>query len=213
MIRFLNARDLKCFPRLSQSMFVHRAEQFKRRLNWKVSVDGSGQERDEYDDANPLYVIWQTSEGLHAGSMRLMPTLGPTMIRDHFGYLAPEERYRSGTIYECTRFCLAPTSSANMASILFLAGAEFMRQRGIDRYVGVASQEMLRLYRRIGVAPEVIGMAEHESGKIAACLWRFSDRTYGELSQRVGITRDKMEAWYLASVSEELDVVNMQAAA
>jgi N-acyl-L-homoserine lactone synthetase len=37
-----------------------------------------GQERDRYDDLNPLYVIWQEHDGRHAGSMRFLPTTGRT---------------------------------------------------------------------------------------------------------------------------------------
>ena len=40
-------------------MFRDRAEQFSQRLGWAVSVNASGHERDQYDELNPLYVIWQ----------------------------------------------------------------------------------------------------------------------------------------------------------
>jgi len=58
MLRYLYADQLDEFPQLRDTMFRDRADQFKTRLNWDVSVDENGFERDEFDDLNPLYVIW-----------------------------------------------------------------------------------------------------------------------------------------------------------
>ena len=57
MIRYLYADQLSTFPLLARTMFDDRADQFKTRLGWDVTVTADGQERDEYDDLNPLYVI------------------------------------------------------------------------------------------------------------------------------------------------------------
>jgi len=57
MLRYLYADQLDEFPQLRDTMFRDRADQFKTRLNWDVSVDENGFERDEYDDLNPLYEI------------------------------------------------------------------------------------------------------------------------------------------------------------
>ena len=59
MLSYIYANDLARFPVLQSEMFRDRADQFKRRLNWDVSVDENGLETDEYDAMNPLYVIWQ----------------------------------------------------------------------------------------------------------------------------------------------------------
>ena len=83
MIRFLYADELRAYPALRATMFRDRAEQFRRRLNWSVTVDEDGLETDEYDALNPLYIIWETPQGLHGGSMRVLPTTGRTMVNDH----------------------------------------------------------------------------------------------------------------------------------
>ena len=59
MLRYIYADDLHRFPRLARSMFVDRATQFHDRLGWDVALRDDGTERDDYDDANPLYVIWE----------------------------------------------------------------------------------------------------------------------------------------------------------
>ena len=87
MLRYIFADQLHRYPDLRDSMFQDRADQFRTRLGWEVSVTSSGEERDSYDDENPLYVIWENEQGLHGGSMRFLPTTGPVMVNDHFGEL------------------------------------------------------------------------------------------------------------------------------
>ena len=47
---------------------------------WAVSVDENGWELDQYDQLNPLYVIWEEADGRHGGSMRTLPTAGEPRI-------------------------------------------------------------------------------------------------------------------------------------
>ena len=107
MLRYIYADQLHTHPKLAASMFRDRADQFKTRLNWDVNVDAQGFERDEYDELNPLYVIWENADGTHGGSMRFLPTTGRVMVNDHFPHLLGDGVITSPVIWECTRFCLA----------------------------------------------------------------------------------------------------------
>ena len=84
MIRFIYADQLSQYPVLAESMFRDRAAQFKHRLDWEVTVDENGWEVDQYDQLNPLYIIWENAEGRHGGSVRIMPTVGRIMTNEHF---------------------------------------------------------------------------------------------------------------------------------
>ena len=98
MIRFLYGDSLADHSRLAQSMFRDRAKQFSERLGWEVSVDDAGEERDQYDALNPLYVIWQRPDGLHGGSMRFLPTTEP--LHDPRAFPASLRRHsRSKPVY------------------------------------------------------------------------------------------------------------------
>jgi N-acyl-L-homoserine lactone synthetase len=119
MLRYIYADELRNYPRLANEMLIHRAEQFHTRLGWDVNVDAHGHERDEYDDLNPLYVIWETSDGGHGGSTRFLSTTGPVMVNDHFGHLISAP-ICSPLIWECTRFCMAPGQGPNVAAELML---------------------------------------------------------------------------------------------
>jgi len=87
MLRYLRGSQLASHPKLANSMFRHRAVQFRDRLGWDVTVNAQGHEKDSYDALDPLYVIWQQDDGCHGGSMRFLPTTGPTMVNEHFSDL------------------------------------------------------------------------------------------------------------------------------
>ena len=126
MLRFIYGKDFPRYPKLYRSMFLDRADQFKTRLGWDVTVDPLQEERDKYDLQNPLYVIWQTSSGVHGGSMRVLPTLGPCMLNQYFSHVIEGSKIESPHIRECTRFCLPYETPPRVAAALLLAGAELM---------------------------------------------------------------------------------------
>jgi len=195
MLRYVYADDLHRFPRLADQMFRHRAAQFHDRLGWEVSVDGAGHERDEYDDKNPLYVIWETADGGHGGSMRFLPTTGDTMVNDHFRHLAGAE-IRSPLIWECTRFCLAPGAEGRVAAALMVACGELMRGFSLEHMIGVFDARMVRIYGRIGAAPEVLGRQGCGRGMIAVGLWSYAAADRGRVFARAELDPIVSEAWF-----------------
>ncbi len=196
MLRFIYANDLDDFPQLRDSMFRDRADQFKTRLDWDVSVDKDGFERDEYDALNPLYVIVENEHGLHAGSMRLLPTTSRCMVNDHFIDLMDGVAVTSPFIWECTRFCLSRTAARNVASLLMLAGGEAMVGFGIEQCVGVFDQRMIRIYRMIGASPEILGEVGAGKDYIAVGLWSFSNAARLKVSQNAGVSPEESKVWF-----------------
>lgn len=202
MIRYIYADQLDQEPLLKASMFRDRADQFKTRLGWDVSVDAHGFERDAYDDENPLYVIWQKPCGRHGGSMRLLPTLGRTMVNDHFMHLTDGVRIESPLIWECTRFCLGRDTSAGTAAALMLAGGEVMRNFGVEHYVGVFDARMVRIYRMIGASPDVLGSQGAGRDKISVGLWEFSAEAQMKVAQSAGISSKQSQHWFDLSFND-----------
>lgn len=202
MIRYIYGTDLNKFPTLAESMFRDRADQFKTRLGWDVSVDENGFEKDEYDTENPLYVIWENDDGTHGGSMRLLPTVGRTMINDHFVHLTDGVRIQSPLIWECTRFCLARGAKPGVAAALMLAGGEVMQEFGVEHYVGVFDARMIRIYRRIGSSPEVLGSQGEGREQISVGLWEFSPSAQAHVSKSAGITPDMSKRWFALSFGQ-----------
>ena len=199
MIRFLYADQLSQHPALEDSMFLHRALQFKGRLDWDVTVDDRGWEQDEYDTLNPLYLIWQDEAGRHAGSMRALPTTGRTMVNEHFLDLTGGVRIASPLIWECTRFCLAPGASPVVAGGLLLGCIEAAMRFGVQQAVGVFDARMPRIYGRIGHSPEVIGSSGDGPGAISVGIWTVTEEVRQIVSTRSGIPVALTRAWFEAS--------------
>ena len=199
MLRYIYGNDLDKFPTLAETMFQDRADQFKTRLEWDVSVDEAGHERDTYDSLNPLYVIWEGEDGCHGGSMRLLPTTGPTMVNDHFSHLSGGGHIVSPLIWECTRFCLSRNASSQVAAALMLAGGEVMHNFAIKHYVGVFDARMVRIYRAIGSSPEIVGSEGEGRDQISVGLWEFTDKARAKVAKRARINAETSEAWFQAS--------------
>ena len=210
MIRFIYADSLAASPKLASTMFRDRAVQFKERLKWEVSVDGQGFERDQYDDMNPLYVIWQREDGSHGGSMRFLPTVGRTMVNDHFLELTGGVRIVSPLIWECTRFCLAPElgdQAHRIAAGLMLAGCEMGLRFGLEHSVGVFDARMVRIYRSIGWSPEIVGTGGEGRDRISMGLWEFSIQAKLGVAAKARISPREAESWFEVSFPRRVSKV------
>ena len=196
MLHYVYGNELNQFPLLRDGMFRDRAEQFARRLNWDVSVNEAGEERDDYDAMNPLYVIWECRDGRHGGSMRLLPTVGRTMVNDHFLHLTDGVRIQSPLIWECTRFCLAHGAERRVSAALVLGAGEVMEQFHLEHFVGVFDVRMERIYRLLGVNPDVIGTSGEGANRIAVGLWEMQAAAWPETLSKVGVSRETSRRWF-----------------
>ncbi len=196
MLRYVYADQLDQFPRLRDTMFRDRADQFRTRLGWEVEVDENGFERDQYDDLNPLYVIWERADGTHGGSMRFLPTTGRTMVNEHFLELMDGVHINSPLIWECTRFCLNRNSESRVAAALMLGGGELMRAFGVKHFVGVFDARMVRIYRMIGSSPTVLGASGEGRTQISVGLWDYTADDRTKVIERAGVPSALSEAWF-----------------
>jgi acyl homoserine lactone synthase len=130
---------------------------FKERLGWDVEVSG-GLEVDEYDSLSPTYLIQRSDDdGRIQGCIRLLPTTGPTMLRDAFPILlggkpAPND----ARIWESSRFSLdispdAPKGAKGVSCAtyeLFAALQEFGLSRGLTHILTVTDIRVERILRQ-----------------------------------------------------------------
>ena len=196
MIRFIYADQLHSFPALAESMYKDRATQFKQRLNWEVDVDAKGWELDQYDSLNPLYIIFEDAHGRHAGSLRIMPTVGRIMTNEHFLHLTDGVRISSPLIWECTRFCLSPGAGPNVAAALLAAGVELGIRFGLDQAIGVIYTRTLPIYQRIGHKPDVIGSDDNGRDSISICVWNLTEAARDAICARSGIPAALVARWF-----------------
>lgn len=196
MLRYIYGDQLYKHPKLAETMFKDRADQFKTRLGWDVEVDAEGFERDEYDAMNPLYVIWEHADGTHGGSMRFLPSVGRIMVNDHFDHLLGGGPINSPLIWECTRFCLSRGASSKVAAALMLGGGEIMEGFGVEHFVGVFDARMVRIYRMIGSSPDVLGSEGRGRDQISVGLWHFTPEAKEKVATSAGLSTAISRLWF-----------------
>jgi acyl homoserine lactone synthase len=153
---------------LLSRMFQLRHHAFKERLNWRVSVSG-GREFDTYDMLGPTYLLVVRSPDSVIGSLRLLPTVGPTMLGQTFSaLLAGAAAPSAPDLLECSRLCVDTTLSTEMTGgglnkatfVLLSALIEWGLLRHSRQIVAVIDLRMERILRRAGwtisrIAPPV----------------------------------------------------------
>lgn len=181
MILTLYSRELMKRPSLADQMFRLRARVFHDRLGWDVEVY-QGRERDVYDDLDPLYVLSvDPNDGTLRGSVRILPTVGRHMMADIFGtFFDDVPDVQSPLIWECTRFCIDVERSGSVSetgidratSELLQGVCEAALRSGVHQILGVSEVPMLRIYRRAGWMPEIVGRSSGRTGvPVFAGLW------------------------------------------
>jgi acyl homoserine lactone synthase len=196
MLKLIEGSYASFFPKEIDAMFRNRAETFAERLGWEVVVEG-GYERDAFDDANPLYVVSIdpiTEE--YRGSLRLLPTTGPNMLRDVFPQLLDGDYIESATIWECSRICATaahgqPERNGGGVNFvlneLILGIGEVAVAAGLTQIAAVFDARMLRVLRSAGCNPEIIG-TPHAIGDVL-CYAALFDTGQGPLKAFRAATR------------------------
>ncbi len=138
---------------------------FKERLDWDVQFSGD-MEIDEFDAFHPAYLIHRGNDNRIQGCVRLLPSTGPTMLRDTFpvlldGTAAPI----SPAIWESSRFALdLPPDTPKTHGLatatyeLFAGMIEFGLSRHLSEIVTVTDARMERILRRAGWCLRRIGI-------------------------------------------------------
>ena len=147
-----------------EGMFKLRHEVFKERLDWEVGTAG-GKERDMFDDLDPVYIVCE-HEGDVLGSWRLLPTVGPYMLKNVFpellyGIPAPE----APDVWEISRFAVSKRVVGNeslgtiktVTNLLLEQLFTFAARRNISRIVAVADVRFERILGRAGLLTQRFG--------------------------------------------------------
>ncbi|MDK2125395.1 acyl-homoserine-lactone synthase [Parachitinimonas caeni] len=137
-------------------MYKLRYQVFYQRLQWQVS-SAEGQERDDFDDCNPIYMLVREHTARLLGCWRMLPTTGSYMLRDTFpellhGQDAPAEP----NVWELSRFAVSKHGEGGFGFSdttirMIQAIIRFGGEQGIVRYVTVTTVAVERMLRRLGM--------------------------------------------------------------
>ena len=153
---------------LLTSMYRLRRRVFKERLDWSVSSSGE-LELDAFDAIGPIYLLVLDEAREVIGCVRLLPTVGPTMLARTFPVLLEgRDPPCSSRILESSRFCVDTSRSSelgasglNRATFMLFAGMmETLRLQDADSIVTVTDTRMERILRRAGWPLDRIGVPQ-----------------------------------------------------
>ena len=148
----------------AEEMYRLRHEVFHDRLGWEVTSD-HGMEHDEFDHANPVYVLARGDENEVLGCWRLLPTTGPNMLKDTFpqllhGQPAPQQP----DVWELSRFAVvvpkyesAGFGFSDIPIQMMQTIVRFAQLNGIKRYVTVTTVAVERLMNKLGLNVSRLG--------------------------------------------------------
>jgi acyl homoserine lactone synthase len=157
-LRELSAND-------REGMFRLRYDTFKVRLGWDVQTTEDGLEIDQFDGEHSNYILARSPGDDIDACWRLLPTLGPNMLRDVFPQLlAGQPAPAAADVWELSRFALATDrlaaaeqagnyqlSFGPLSVKLMAEAARFAKAHGIVRYVTVTTAAIERMLKKQGL--------------------------------------------------------------
>jgi len=188
------------YSHLIEKMYRLRAHVFHDRLGWDVQVV-DGKERDKYDDEQPVYVIHTDDKAREVkGSLRLLPTTGPTLLAECFADTLPDAAHLSApTIWEATRFCIddrlldrgSPDGLFFASSVMIAALGDVAVSAGIESIVANFDASALRLYRRVGCEIDILGCTLRYGLPVYLGLFPVSESLLRNLKRRLANARQE----------------------
>lgn len=165
--------------RYSEPMYRLRYQVFHERLRWDVKTE-NGQERDQFDDADSVYMVATDAADQVCGGWRLRPTTRHYMLSDIFPQLLagqPVPRHRH--IWEISRFAVdtseisrtAGFSMGQTARSLVRDTVQFAVDHHINQYVLVTSVAVERLLASIGLVMHRFGPPEKIGRVWSVACW------------------------------------------
>lgn len=201
MIILAEQQDYLKHSDLLSKMFRLRARVFHEKLKWNVIVR-DGMERDKYDDEGPAYLISTDRTGKRVvGSLRLLPTTGPTLLADEFAESIPNgAQLVAPSIWECTRFCVDEDLGFGDREYSLLAAGELLKglgevalRAGIETILGNFDPLMLRVYRRIGCEVEILGSTLVQERPVYLGAFHVSKAHLGRIAARLEERRSSFD--------------------
>ncbi|MGY8681550.1 acyl-homoserine-lactone synthase [Bradyrhizobium sp. UFLA05-153] len=158
MMQLITESSYNAFSCTLASMYKLRYRVFKQRLEWSVQSCGD-MEIDDFDALHPASLIQTSLEGHVEGSVRLLPIIGPTMVRDTFPMvLGGLSAKADPSLWESSRSASdasphAPKGKHGLAKStydLFASTIEFGLSRRLNNIVAATAVRMERMLKCAG---------------------------------------------------------------
>jgi N-acyl-L-homoserine lactone synthetase len=126
-------------------------------LNWAVNIV-DGEERDLLDHmASPVYIVATDNDNV-VGSLRLLPTTGPTLLDSSFQEF---ESIESPEIWEMSRLCAEGITRVFILLKMFDKVGYIAKKAEVTSIIGVVAPNTLSFLRRLGLPVNIL--SDHDS--------------------------------------------------
>jgi acyl-homoserine lactone synthase len=175
LVKLVTGSNKDRYAALLDGMFKDRKRVFVDRLKWDVPVVDGVYERDQYDHDQAVYLIAADPEsGGHLGSMRLLSTTGPHLLKEVFPELCEGEMPMGEDVWEVTRLCTAPglkhIDPREVRRQLSVAMIEFALLYGVSRLTFLTHMEYISRLLGIGWECRPLGLPKEVAGQLVGAM-------------------------------------------
>ena len=162
------------------SMHRLRFNVFRERLRWDIPTENE-QERDDYDNCNPVFIMVRDEEGNVIGCCRLLPTTGPYMLKNTFPKLLGSQSSPVATnIWEISRFAVNKNARggfgfSSVPASMICEVVSYALKNNLQHYVFVTTVAFERMLRRMGVHCERFSEPQQIGIEKSVALWMHID--------------------------------------
>ena len=163
-----HAATLRSFAELRYGVFI-------RQLGWALPLSADGQERDQFDDADAVYLTISNAAGQVVAGARLLDTARHSLLADIFPHLVDGAAPSHPSVFEITRFVVDPRAErvagcGDLSAELLWGLQEYAAHVGLRELVSVSYVALERLLRRGGYRIERLGAPCRIDGTLVAAL-------------------------------------------
>ena len=180
-MRIVSGVSTEILEDLHSRVARYRHAVFVERLGWSLQTRG-GEELDQYDRADTVYVVAQNEGGLISGCARLLPTIRPYLLGEVFAHvLDGEPPPCSPDVWELSRFAAVdfnrrraagPAAGSSAAAIGLLdAAIRYAAAQGAKRLITLSPLGVERLLRRAGFRASRAGLPLRIGGQLCVVCW------------------------------------------
>jgi acyl-homoserine lactone synthase len=166
-----------------------RHEIYVKQRKWMDLDRPDGREIDQFDTGEAVY-LFCLQDGNLIGSMRAVPTLGPTLMSDIFPYLNVRGPISRSDVYELSRIFVLPAwrgerAGPSVESLLLAAIMEYGLGVGLTGFTIVLETWWLPRFERYGWKARPLGLPQEIDGmSVLAVFVDCDDETWLTVCER-----------------------------
>ncbi|MBL8259895.1 MAG: GNAT family N-acetyltransferase [Candidatus Competibacteraceae bacterium] len=177
-MRIVSGVSTEILEDLRAKVARYRYAVFVERLGWNLQTR-NGEELDQFDRSDTVYVVAQDEGGPVLGCARLLPTTRAHLLGEIFPHLLNGAPPCSPEVWELSRFAAvafggrapSPSRSSAVSVALLEAAIRYAAARGAKRLITLSPLGVERLLRRAGFRIQRAGPATVIDGQLFLACW------------------------------------------